>query len=101
MSWHCALAVQKANHILGCIKCDQHFERGDFPPVLHSHETPSPTWSTVFRSREHSMKKMWTCWNRSRASYKCDQRVGAPPLLQEAERVGVVQVGEESSKKTL
>lgn len=100
MIWHCALALQKTNHILGWLKCDQHFERDDSSPLSHSHETPPPTWSTVLRSREHSMKRTWTCWSRSGACYKYDQRVGASLLLQEAERTGVVHVGEESSKKT-
>ncbi|GAB0207262.1 hypothetical protein GRJ2_003191800 [Grus japonensis] len=36
----CAPAAQKANCILGCIKCDQQVEGGDSAPLLCSCETP-------------------------------------------------------------
>ncbi|GAB0175488.1 hypothetical protein GRJ2_000014000 [Grus japonensis] len=40
MSWQCALAAQKADRVLGCIKCDQQVEGGDSHPLLRSCETP-------------------------------------------------------------
>jgi len=40
MTQQCALAAQKVNHILGCIKSQQN-EGGDSAPLLQSAETPS------------------------------------------------------------
>ncbi|GAB0175498.1 hypothetical protein GRJ2_000015000 [Grus japonensis] len=40
MTWQCALAAQKANCVLGCIKCHQQVEGGDPAPLLRSCETP-------------------------------------------------------------
>ncbi|GAB0207926.1 triadin [Grus japonensis] len=40
MSQQCALPAQKANHVLGCIKCDHQVEGGDPAPLLHSCEIP-------------------------------------------------------------
>jgi len=41
MSHQCALAAQKAHHILGCIKrCGQQGEGGDSAPLLCTRDTP-------------------------------------------------------------
>ena len=41
MTQQCALAAQKANYILGCIKrSNQQVEGGDSAPLFHSDETP-------------------------------------------------------------
>ncbi|GAB0208906.1 mitochondrial enolase superfamily member 1 [Grus japonensis] len=40
MSRQCALAAQKANRVLSCIKCDHQVEGGDSAPLLCSGKTP-------------------------------------------------------------
>ncbi|GAB0185456.1 mitochondrial enolase superfamily member 1 [Grus japonensis] len=40
MSRQCVLAAQKANRVLGCIKCDQQVRGCDSTPLLRSCETP-------------------------------------------------------------
>ncbi|XP_053934696.1 uncharacterized protein LOC104067255 isoform X3 [Cuculus canorus] len=42
-------------------------------------------------------RRRWSCWKRSRGGYKDDGRAGAPPIQGQAERVGVVQPGEEKA----
>jgi len=44
-----------------------------------------------------STGKAWTCWTGSRGGHKNDQRAGTPLLGGKAERVGVVQPGEEKA----
>jgi len=41
MSQQCALAAQKANCTLGCLKCGQEGEGGDCPYLQNLHEYPS------------------------------------------------------------
>lgn len=42
-------------------------------------------------------KTVWTCWSSSEEDCENGQRAGAPLLWQKAERVAVVQLGEEKA----
>ena len=77
ISQQCALAAQKTNCRLGCIKCVQPVEGGDSAPVQH----PVPTQGghgAVGAGPEES--------------HEDDQRAGAPPVQGQAERAGSGEV---------
>ncbi|GAB0186370.1 triadin [Grus japonensis] len=78
MSWQYALAVQKANRVLGCIKCDQHIEGGDSAPLLHSCETlPGvlrPALGAPVQERHRAVGVS------PEEGHEADQRAGAPLL---------------------
>jgi len=54
----------------------------------------------VFSSGGPSTRKTWTCWSRFRGGHKNNQKAGTPLLWGKAERVGIVQPGEEKALET-
>ncbi|GAB0199164.1 hypothetical protein GRJ2_002381800 [Grus japonensis] len=96
MSWQCALAAQKANRVLGCITSSMtsRSREGILPlyPAL-----VRPPCSTASSSGVPRTRRTWSCWSESRGGHEDDQRAGAPLLWRQAERVGIVQPGEEKA----
>jgi len=77
MSWQCVLAVQKASHILVCIKCDQQVEGGYSASLVHSqgytncslaeYRAPvnqkdeiMPSWNNCVAAAEDHLQQMLT-----------------------------------------
>ncbi|GAB0175909.1 hypothetical protein GRJ2_000056100 [Grus japonensis] len=63
MTWQCVLAVQKANHILGCMKRSV---------TSRSKEVILPLYCSVMRPhleyciQQKDIRRMWSCWAKPR-----------------------------------
>ena len=101
VSQQCVLAAQKANHVLGCIKCGQQGEGGDSPPLLCSRETPP--CSAVSSSEAPNIRRMWTCWSGSRRGHEDDQGLEHLPCVDRLRELGLFRLEKrrEGSGETL
>ncbi|PKU28877.1 hypothetical protein llap_20819 [Limosa lapponica baueri] len=73
MSWQCALAAQKANRILGCIKTSAACRSWEVILPLYSHETPLVVLHPPLESSAHG-----SFGTGPAKGYENDQRARAP-----------------------
>ena len=93
MSQQCALAAQRANRVLGCIRRSvASRSRGDSTPLLCSGETSSGVLRSALEPS--AQEGHGTVGAGPKEGYKNDPRAGAPLLWGQAEKVGLVQPGE-------
>ena len=93
MTLQCALAAQKANHILGCVKSSV---------ASRLREEILPLCSTLVTPHLESCIQLWSPQQRkdmdlATDGHKNDQREGTPLLQGKAETVGADQPGEEKA----
>ena len=98
MTWQCALAAQKANNILGCIKSSMDSRAREEILPLCSGETPPGVLHPALESSEQNTHGPVGAGPEE--CHKNDQRAGMPFLGGKAERVGAVQPGEEKALGT-
>ncbi|GAB0206145.1 hypothetical protein GRJ2_003080100 [Grus japonensis] len=97
VTWQCALAAQKATCVLGCMSSSvtSRSREGILPlrsPLLR------PPCSAASSSGVPSTRRTWSCWSECRGGHGDAVRAGAPLLWRpQAERVGLVQPGEEKA----
>ncbi|KAK4822099.1 hypothetical protein QYF61_009799 [Mycteria americana] len=97
VSQQCALAAQKANHILGCIKRSvASRSRGVILPLYPALARPHLECCLQLWSPQHSKDMDLLEWVQ-REGHKNAQRDGTPLLCGKAERVGVVELGGEKA----
>ncbi|PKU49364.1 rna-directed dna polymerase from mobile element jockey- hypothetical protein [Limosa lapponica baueri] len=80
MSWQCALAARKANHILGCIKriVSSKGQGGDFALLLHCCKTPP--WVQHPALESSAQEGHGPVGMGPEEGHEDDQRAGAPYL---------------------
>jgi len=97
MSWQCALASQKANRILGCIKRSVGSRSREVVLSLYSALVrPYLEYCIQLWSPQH-MKERGCAGVGPEKGHKDDQRAGVPLLRGQAKRVGAVQSGGEKT----
>ncbi|GAB0204771.1 cAMP-dependent protein kinase inhibitor alpha [Grus japonensis] len=73
------LAAQKANCVLGCTKRSMNVRSREVILALYS-ALVRPHLEYCLQLWGPSIRRTWSCWNKSRGGHKADQRAGAPLL---------------------
>ena len=97
MSWQHALAAQKTNCILGCIKRSETSRSREVILPLCSHETPPGVLRSLLDPA--TQEGYGVVGAGPEEGHKDDQRAGASLLQVQAERVGALQPGEEKAAR--
>ncbi|GAB0185273.1 hypothetical protein GRJ2_000992600 [Grus japonensis] len=98
MSRQCALAAQKATRVLGCVSSSVSSSRSREGILPLCSALLRPPCSAASSSGVPSTRRTWSCWSQARGGHGDEARAGAPLLWRpQAERVGLVQPGEEKA----